>query len=409
MDEKKKVTVYGYRWVVLAVFAFINLIVQLQWLTFAPVELIAKGIYHATTLQIDMLSLVFMFLFVIFSIPASYIIDTYGLRVGVGIGAVLVGVFGLLKGIYADSYPMVFISQVGLSIAQPFVMNATTKVSVRWFPMKERATAAGIVSLAMFIGIVIVMILTPILVTALGRNTDLKGTFLIYGIFSAAFALLTLLLLREHPATPPSLNDRDERFRVGDGLKHILRERSMVILIILFFIAIGMFNAITTVIDQIGALKGLTTGQTGLLGGLIVIGAIVGAGIFPIISDRMRRRKPFIVMALVGALPGLAGIAIFTNYTLLLVSAFILGFFVVSAMPIGFQYSAEISYPAPESSSQGLTILAGNLSGVIFIFLMDGLGVAPFLIVFIVLFALCVLLATQMKESPMILTEPAEP
>ncbi len=408
MDETKKVTVYGYRWVVLAVFAFINLIVQLQWLTFAPVEHIAMGIYHATTLQIDMLSLVFMFLFVIFSIPASYIIDTYGLRVGVGIGAVLVGVFGLLKGIYADSYLMVFISQLGLSIAQPFVMNATTKVSVRWFPLKERATAAGIVSLAMFIGIVIVMILTPILVTSIGNNTDLKGTFLIYGLISAVSALLTLVFLREQPATPPSVSGRDERFRVGEGLKHIFRERSMVILIILFFIAIGMFNAITTVIDQIGAQKGLSTDQTGLVGGLIVIGAIVGAALFPILSDRMRRRKPFIIMALVGALPGLAGITIFRDYTLLLVSAFILGFFVVSAMPIGFQYSAEISYPAPESSSQGLTILAGNLSGVIFIFLMDGFGVAPFLIVFIVLFALCVFLATFMKESPMILTEPVE-
>jgi len=408
MDETKKVTVYGYRWVVLAVFAFINLIVQLQWLTFAPVEQIAKGIYHVTTLQIDLLSLIFMLLFVLFSIPASYIIDTYGLRVGVGIGAVLVGLSALLKGFYADSYTMVFVSQVGLSIAQPFVMNATTKVSVRWFPLKERATAAGIVSLAMFIGIVIVMILTPILVTSIGNNTDLKGTFLIYGLISAASAILTLVFLREQPATPPSLSGRDERFRVGEGLKHIFRERSMVILIILFFIAIGMFNAITTVIDQIGALKGLTTDQTGLVGGLIVIGAIVGAGIFPIISDRMRRRKPFIVIAMIGALPGLAGIAIFTSYTLLLVSAFILGFFVVSAMPIGFQYSAEISYPAPESSSQGLTLLAGNLSGVIFIFLMDGLGVAPFLVVFIVLFALCVLLATQMKESPMILTEPVE-
>lgn len=408
MDETKKVTVYGYRWVVLAVFAFINLIVQLQWLTFAPVEQIAKGIYHVTTLQIDLLSLIFMLLFVLFSIPASYIIDTYGLRVGVGIGAVLVGLSALLKGFYADSYTMVFVSQVGLSIAQPFVMNATTKVSVRWFPLKERATAAGIVSLAMFIGIVIVMILTPILVTSIGNNTDLKGTFLIYGLISAASAILTVVFLREQPATPPSLSGRDERFRVGEGLKHIFRERSMVILIILFFIAIGMFNAITTVIDQIGALKGLTTDQTGLVGGLIVIGAIVGAGIFPIISDRMRRRKPFIVIAMIGALPGLAGIAIFTSYTLLLVSAFILGFFVVSAMPIGFQYSAEISYPAPESSSQGLTLLAGNLSGVIFIFLMDGLGVAPFLVVFIVLFALCVLLATQMKESPMILTEPVE-
>ncbi len=409
MDETKKATVYGYRWVVLAVFAFINLIVQLQWLTFAPVEQIARGIYHATTLQIDMLSLVFMFLFVVFSIPASYVIDTYGLRIGVGIGAVLVGVSALLKGIYADSYPMVFIAQVGLSIAQPFIMNATTKVSVRWFPLKERATAAGIVSLAMFIGIVVVMILTPLLVSSLGNNTDLKGTYLIYGLISAASAILTLVFLREQPATPPSLSDRDERFRVGEGLRQIFRERSMVILIILFFIAIGMFNAITTVIDQIGALKGLTTDQTGLVGGLIVIGAIVGAGIFPIISDRVRRRKPFIVIAMIGALPGLAGITIFRDYTLLLVSAFVLGFFVVSAMPIGFQYSAEISYPAPESSSQGLTLLAGNFSGVIFIFLMDGLGVAPFLVVFIALFALCVLLAMLMKESPMILTEPVEP
>lgn len=408
MDETKKVTVYGYRWVVLAVFALINLVVQLQWLTFAPIAEIAQATYHATKLQIDLLSLVYMVLFVIFSVPASYVIDTYGLRVGVGIGAALVIVSGLVKGLFADSYALVFAAQIGLSIAQPFVMNATTKVAVRWFPMKERATASGLVSLAMFFGIVIVMIVTPILVTALGNNTNLEGTFLIYGVLSAISGALTLFLLREQPATPPSLSDREERFRVGEGLRHIFRERSMVVLIILFFIVVGIFNAITTVIDQIGSMKGLTTDQTGLVGGFIIIGGIIGAAVFPVISDKIRRRKPFIVMAMIGALPGLAGILFLQSYGLLLLSALIFGLFVVSALPIGFQYSAEVSYPAPESSSQGMILLAGNFSGIIYIFLMDGLGVAPILIVFIVLVAICAFLSMLMKESPMILTEPAE-
>ncbi len=405
--ENTGVRLYGYRWVVLVVFALINLIVQLQWLTFAPVEEIAKGVYHASTLQIDMLSLIYMFAFVVFSIPASYVIDTYGVRVGLGVGAVLVGACSVLKGVYAERYGIVFAAQLGLAIAQPFVMNATTKITMRWFPIKERATAAGIVSLGIFFGIVVAEIFTPILVTALGNNTDLRATFLIYGAFSLVSALLTLFLVPERPASPPSLADQDERFKVWEGLKHIFAERSMVVLIVLFFVEFGMFNAISTVIDQIGSMKGLDSDQAGLVGGLIIIGGIVGAMIIPIVSDRIRKRKPFIVLAVVGALPGLVGLTVFRDYTLVLISALVLGFFMVSAMPIGFQYSAEIAYPAPESSSQGITILAGNLSGILFIFGMDAVGVTPFMIAFIVMIVVCAFLTTLMKESPMILTEAA--
>jgi len=104
---------------------------------------------------------------------------------------------------------------------------------------------------------------------------------------------------------------------------------------------------------------------------------------------------------------GLAGLALAQDYTILMVSSFILGFFIMSAGPIGFQYAAEISYPAPESSSQGLLLLAGQISGIIFIFAMDAFrtstgAMTPFMIAFIVLMIFNALLTLKLKESNLI-------
>jgi hypothetical protein len=99
----------------------------------------------------------------------------------------------------------------------------------------------------------------------------------------------------------------------------------------------------------------------------------------------------------------------------LLLSAFILGFFLLSAGPIGFQYGAEIAYPAPEGTSNGLLLLMGQISGIAFIFGMDffkspGNGsMTNSLLILTGLLVMSVLLATRLKESTL-LTErkPAE-
>ncbi len=138
---------------------------QVQWLTFAPVAREARLVYGVTALQIDLLSMIFMGVFIVICIPASYIIDTFGIRIEVGLGAILIAAFGLLKGLYAHHYTIVVVSQIGLAVAQPFILNSTTKVAGCWFPVKERATAVGIATLAQFIGIICAMIVTPLLVT----------------------------------------------------------------------------------------------------------------------------------------------------------------------------------------------------------------------------------------------------
>ena len=85
--EQSGIKVYGYRWVVLLVFFIINALMQLQWITFAPITSEAVAFYNVPALQIDLLSLIFMVVYIFISFPASYIIDKWGIRIGIGIGA----------------------------------------------------------------------------------------------------------------------------------------------------------------------------------------------------------------------------------------------------------------------------------------------------------------------------------
>ena len=79
---------YSYRWVVLAVFMFINLTIQMLWITYAPITGPAARFHGVTDLQIGLLAMTFMIAFIPLSIPVSWVIDTYGFRVAVSIGAV---------------------------------------------------------------------------------------------------------------------------------------------------------------------------------------------------------------------------------------------------------------------------------------------------------------------------------
>jgi MFS family permease len=68
----------------------------------------------------------------------------------------------------------------------------------------------------------------------------------------------------------------------------------------------------------------------------------------------------------------LIGVTFATSPILLFISAFVLGFFLTSAMPVIMQYTAEVTHPTPEGTSNGLIQLFGQAS-VVFVFLMEAL------------------------------------
>jgi MFS family permease len=208
---------------------------------------------------------------------------------------------------------------------------------------------------------------------------------------------------REHPPTPAG---PDERALMFDGLKSMIKRRDFLFLLAMFFVGLGAFNGVSTWIEDIIRPRGFTISQAGVLGGVMLVGGIVGAVAIPLWSDQTRRRKPFLVMALFGLIPGLLGMAYATGYGLLLASGFIFGFFLLSAGPIGFQYAAEITHPAPEGTSNSLLLVMGQVSGIAFIFAMNAGKIpatgamTPALIGLAALALGAAVLACFLRESP---------
>jgi sugar phosphate permease len=393
--------VYGYRWAVLLAFMAIVAVNQLLWITFAAITREAMQFYNVSELAVGLLSLSFMVVYLLASFPASWVIDTYGIRTGVGIGAVLTGVFGLVRGLVASNYTWVLIAQIAIAIGQPFLLNAITTIAARWFPMEERATASGLGSLAIYLGILIGLALTPYLTLRSG----IASMLLVYGVASLIAMLVFFVFVRERPPSPPCPPDQEARSLMLDGLRKMIHQRDFILLMAIFFMGLGVFNAITTWIEQILAPRGFSAIQAGNAGGAMIFGGILGALILPIVSDRSRKRVPFLIFAVIGATLGLMGLTYVTRSSGLFIFSFVFGFFLLSAGPLGFQYGAEITYPAPEGTSNGLLLLMGQISGIVFILALDAFkspqtgSMTQPLLVLIGLMTIALILSTRLKEA----------
>ena len=396
---------YRYRWIVLAVFMFVNLMMQLLWISYAPVTGPTAKFYGVTDRSVGFLAMSFMIVYIPLSIPESWAIDKFGFRKMVSLGAILMGVFGLLRGLAGANYTLALVATIGIAIGQPFLMNSWTTVPAKWFAQEFRATAVGLVTLAGLIGIALGMVLTPML----NQTLPIDRIQVLYGGVAAFAALLFVILARETPPTPPCRDSVQTRALMLDGLKNALSNRSFWLILMISFLGMAIFNGITTWVENIVRPRGFTPTEAGTLGAVLLVGGICGAIILPAFSDKEHKRRKFLIISLVCAIPGLIGFTFAPSLWLLVTSAFFLGFFLVSASPITMQFGAEITQPTPEGTSNGLFQLFGQVS-VVFVYIMEALKDAsgtftPSLILAGVLLILSVLAALRLKD-PVFASEP---
>ena len=391
----------AYRWVVMSAFMAVVAINQILWITFAPVTSAAAEFYQVDVLSIGLLSMSFMIVYILVSIPASWIIDRFGIKVGVGIGAVLTGVFGFVRGLAGGNYGLTLFAQIMIAVGQPFILNAITSIAAQWFPPDERVTASGLGSLSIYLGIFAGMLVTPLLAAQFGISQML----LIYGIASLLPVITFFIFFKGRPVSAGDAGEPEVRSLMFDGLRETLKNKNFILLLAVFFVGLGIFNAVTTWIEDLLKPRGFSIAQAGFTGGMMIIGGIIGAVLLPTLSDKAHKRVPFLLATVLGATVGLAGVTYASSYFLLLASAFILGFFLLSAGPIGFQYGAEITHPIPEGTSNGLLLLMGQISGILFIFGMEMFkspetgSMTASLNILLALMVVALFLSTRLKES----------
>ena len=127
-----------------------------------------------------------------------------------------------------------------------------------------------------------------------------------------------------------------------------------------------------TWLEQIlNSLHNVSIDQAGIAGGLMIIGGIIGSIIIPAISDKVNKIKPFVLINLAIGTVLLYFVGIFSDFLLLVVIFFIMGFFLMSALPLVLEMSSRIAYQGFEGQASSLLWFFSQIGSVLLIVIID--------------------------------------
>ena len=343
-------------WAVLGAYVALVAASHVLWISFATVTGLAADAFHATEVSIGLLVSVGPLCSAALSIPAGAIADRYGYRTPLLWAGLATSVFAFLRPL-AGGFPMLLVLTVGLLIPQPFLINAVADLVNRHFPEAEAATATGVGTMAIFLGITLGLVVTPRLASAGG----VRGSQVAYaGASLAALAVFWRLA----PRPVPDRLGLPEELRMRQALARVLRSATQWKLSAALFLGFGCYLGITTWLEELLRPRGIDEAGAGLVAGMITIAGMAGSVVLGATSDRYRRRKPFLVAAGVAAAPTLW---LLGSLGPLLAAAFVLGFFLLAALPIAIAVASEDPSLGPQvgSTAVGVVLLAGNLGGAV--------------------------------------------
>ncbi|OQA45092.1 MAG: putative galactarate transporter [Spirochaetes bacterium ADurb.Bin315] len=369
MKIMRSVRVYRYRWVMLI--SLINLVLagSLQWLNFAPVGRIVNAYYrdqiHLRFFNpIDLLSLTYLIVYVLFSIPSGWIIRKLGMRVTYWIASGLIIFGAMTKTLYLSSFKTVLFGQILLGLAQTFTLTSITETTSRWFPIRERGVAVGIIQASQYLSLALVMILSPLFVVR--SQKGIEQLMRLWAIISILLAAVSAALVRERPPSPSSTFEREEEMKFSQALTSAFSRRSLRILIMEFATSWAVLMTVFIKIDEISEFLGFAN-SNGILAITMLIFGMVSAVVIPALSDRFRKRKVFYTFCALTAVPG-SFLLLSGNITVALIGAAILGSGLLASIPIGSQYATELGHGINEKVIQALLQFFSQLATVVILF-----------------------------------------
>jgi cyanate permease len=297
---------------------------------------------------------------VILSLHSGRLIDRLGYKKVVGRGAIVTAIFAIVR-IYDDSFWALLAGQVGIAAAQPYVNNGISKLVSEWFDESRGAIATGVGTIGMFLGMAVAMAWTPALVA----STSLKTAMIVFAAIAALSAVTFLLVAKEAPGAASAHAAASKSF--GE----LVRDRDLAIIFALSFLGLGFFNGLTTWLEQILAPNGIDSEQAGFVGGLLIVGGIAGAAVIPLVSDKLQRRKPFVLACTAAATVVLHPLCTGRHLPSLLVLGGVMGFFFLPAYALLLEMCSELAGPLSAGYATGILMLAGNAGGVVVIVAMQ--------------------------------------
>ncbi|XP_049541795.1 feline leukemia virus subgroup C receptor-related protein 2 [Anopheles darlingi] len=374
---------YKRRWLVLALFVMYSASNALQWIQYSIIANIVQRYYNITSTWVDWTSMIFMILYIPLIFPASWILDKMGLRI-----AAIAGVLGTCLGAWVKCFSVSpelfwvgFIGQSIVAASQVFILSLPAKVAAVWFGPDQVSSACSIGVFGNQLGIAVGFLVPPMLVenhddiSLIGD--DLRLMFYIVAGFTSVLVVLVIFFFKAAPPTPPSA--AQEATKTPNPLqsspflhsiKRLMLNRNYVLLLISYGMNVGVFYAISTLLNQI-VLTHYPGHEVdaGRIGVCIVFAGMLGSVACGIVLDKTHRFKETTLAVYVFTMIGM-WIYTFTlsvgHIAVVYVTSSLLGFFMTGYLPVGFEFAAELTYPEPEGTSTGLLNAAAQVFGITF-------------------------------------------
>ena len=306
--------VYPKRYLIVFLFALAQFMTSCLINTLTPIARFLEVIYDQDPLMVNSGALLFALMYPLFTFPAAYVIDTYGIRVGIAVGCGLCLLGTSLRMLVNSSFAWVIVGQVIAGVGRPFILNCQAKIGANWFQAEKRAGITQLLTLVLNVSLIIGLFIPGLVFGKYELNpvTDEKleagrqNTFdlmMIEFILAIVCLAPNMIFMRSRPPTPPSDSagiTKREPFKIA--IPKLFKNRNYVLLILAFGCYFGIFNGLSIIISFLlnpWFHENLAI-AVGYVGGSPVVSGIIGVIILGPMQRKSGNFKKYIVICMLG-------------------------------------------------------------------------------------------------------------
>ncbi len=347
---------YPFRWVVLALMFLSLFAATIAMQCMPPLFSEITEQIPLTKVQMGTIMGVITLASLFFAPIGGALSDKLGARWAFGIAAIIValsGGFRYVAGSVNDLVVCMFLIGAGMAMYAPNLPKALGN----WFPKKDLAMANGISISGMGIGGAIAMVTAKsVLSPSFG---GWRGTMVFLGGLVLLVAILWMIVYRDRPLEGAA---QRKKLNVFQNFKDVLKVKDIWLIAIYYGLNMISLLAVVTLLPITLEERGVENagGMVGIMMGATVVFNILGG----MLSDRVGKRKPFLLICAVVFGLCVLGFANFTG-TALIVVLIIAGAAMGTIAPVLMSVPVEMERigTALVGSAIGFIFMLGNTGG----------------------------------------------
>jgi len=287
---------------------------------------------------------------IVLALPAGLIVDRYGIRL-IGFVSTVLTAVGSLIAAMAGSFPTLLFGRLILGIGGAFIVTATPTIIPQWFSREELGKAMGFYGINMPLATVTAF---PIASLLMLWFDDWRYPFYL-GSFVAATAIVVFILFVREGTLKRS--KRNQSVDSRHALANAELWKAALVWLLFQVTAISFLSWAPRLFQKY---KGLDTVYASVLASALMFAAMLFVPLFGWFSDRVGRRKLFLVVGSFFMAFALIASAYATGFALLISVAF-LGVAAAMVPPIVSTLPAEILEPEVVGIGFGVMAVCLNI------------------------------------------------